>query len=258
MKKFKKLIPALCMLLVSAVLVGTSTYAWFSMQESVTVTGLSVTAQTNDPYLIIGTGDNNTVAKLQGLITKTTPEGDTVDLGVSGDAAKVKPVAHKDLNNKADNAADYANWFWKAADKTSESASTKAENEVKEADFGDYVIEKTVYMTIAPNTPEISDIEATVAITRKTTEGDKKIEAARVLLAVYSTEGENTAVDKGVKEFPNSDAAATSLATDSVKVSTLITVKIYIYIDGTDPTIFTDNIDALDTAEIKITFKAIV
>ena len=49
----KKLIPALCMLLVAACLMGTSTYAWFSANENVTATGMSVKAAT-DGGLAIG------------------------------------------------------------------------------------------------------------------------------------------------------------------------------------------------------------
>jgi len=44
MKKFRKLIPALAMLLVSAVLMSTASYAWFSMNNVVTATGMKVTA----------------------------------------------------------------------------------------------------------------------------------------------------------------------------------------------------------------------
>ena len=40
----KKLIPAICMLLISACMFGTSTFAWFSMNNTVTVSGMEVTA----------------------------------------------------------------------------------------------------------------------------------------------------------------------------------------------------------------------
>lgn len=46
MKKSRKLIPALVMLLVSAVMMSTASYAWFSMNQSVEATGMSVTAMT--------------------------------------------------------------------------------------------------------------------------------------------------------------------------------------------------------------------
>ena len=48
----KKLIPALCMLLVAAALLGTSTYAWFSMNNTVTATGMNVKATTTDSLAI--------------------------------------------------------------------------------------------------------------------------------------------------------------------------------------------------------------
>ena len=251
MKKFKKLIPALCMLLVSAVLVGTSTYAWFSMQDQVQVNGLQVTAQTDQPYLIIGTGDNNTAAKLQELPKKETPEGSNVNLGVSADDAKVKPVAHETLNNAA--AAGVAgNWYWYNAEKTSAPDAAQGATKNTLTDMTGFVITKTVYMTIVKETPALSDIEAKVKITA----ADKKnIDAAKVVLAVYSD-----ATDKGVKEFDKDTnaTAATALGTGDVTSDTLIKVEIYIYIDGTNAAIFTDNAANLDTANIEITFKAIV
>ena len=53
MTKFKKIIPALCMLLISAVLMGTSTYAWFSMNTTVKATDMKVTAKSDDVFLQI-------------------------------------------------------------------------------------------------------------------------------------------------------------------------------------------------------------
>ena len=71
------------------------------------------------------------------------------------------------------------------------------------------------------------------------------------MLAVYSG-----ATDKGVKEFDKANTAATALGTGEVTSDTLIKVNIYIYIDGTNAAIFTDNAANLDTANIEITFKA--
>ena len=50
---FKKLAPAFLMLLVSAILLATSTYAWFSMNTTVTATGMSITAEADNPFLMI-------------------------------------------------------------------------------------------------------------------------------------------------------------------------------------------------------------
>lgn len=48
----KKLIPALALLVVSAVLMGTSTFAWFSLNNKVNVTGMTVKTKIGDSLLI--------------------------------------------------------------------------------------------------------------------------------------------------------------------------------------------------------------
>lgn len=48
----KKIIPSICMLLVTAVLMGTSTYAWFSMNREVKATGMQVSAVTSSNLII--------------------------------------------------------------------------------------------------------------------------------------------------------------------------------------------------------------
>lgn len=58
MKKFKKLIPALCMLLVSSVMLGTTTFAWFSMNRTVTATGMAIKAEVSTQLLIKGSADS--------------------------------------------------------------------------------------------------------------------------------------------------------------------------------------------------------
>lgn len=59
MKLTKKLIPAIVMLMFSAVMLVTSSFAWFSMNKDVTATGMSVTAQGKQIYLqIVENADN--------------------------------------------------------------------------------------------------------------------------------------------------------------------------------------------------------
>lgn len=60
----KKLIPALCMLLVAACLMGTSTYAWFSANTQVTASGMSVKAA-SDGGLAIASYNNVAGAKTE-------------------------------------------------------------------------------------------------------------------------------------------------------------------------------------------------
>lgn len=59
----KKLIPALALLLVSAVMLATSSFAWFSMNTQVTVSGMSVTAKVGSNLAIAGDTLDSTAKK---------------------------------------------------------------------------------------------------------------------------------------------------------------------------------------------------
>lgn len=85
MKKFKKVIPALCMLLVSAIMLGSTTYAWFSMNNKVTASGMTVTATTNTKFLVISA--TNTLA------TATTATVTEKSGGIGGNSSNVYPCA---------------------------------------------------------------------------------------------------------------------------------------------------------------------
>ena len=52
MKKFIKIIPAIAMLLVAVLMATTATYAWFSMNNKVNVTGMEVTTRVSNNLLI--------------------------------------------------------------------------------------------------------------------------------------------------------------------------------------------------------------
>lgn len=62
-KALRKLVPAIVMLLVAAAFVGTSTYAWFSMNRVVDVTGMSVTTEVSDNLLIAATNTETAYGK---------------------------------------------------------------------------------------------------------------------------------------------------------------------------------------------------
>lgn len=93
----KKLIPALCLLLISAILMGTSTYAWFSMNTQVTATGMQVKAQAEGGIVISNeakaewsasaTASHYSVAE---LVPTSTADGSSWYHAVSDDANNAK------------------------------------------------------------------------------------------------------------------------------------------------------------------------
>ena len=116
MKKMRKLIPAVAMLLVSAVLLSTATFAWFTMNDEVTASGMQIQAKASGSLLIsqspfssenLGTTDveiNATVKNLKPIAYNDTKAGDaddnigTLNLANTYAAGWFKPVDN-DVSN---------------------------------------------------------------------------------------------------------------------------------------------------------------
>lgn len=87
MKAMRKILPALCMLLVSAVLLGSTTYAWFSANTTVEATGMQLTAESATSLFISNTEGyaDNTFKASVAFVNANTAN------------SKVSPVDYEDL-----------------------------------------------------------------------------------------------------------------------------------------------------------------
>ncbi len=234
MKKFKKLIPALCMLLVSAVLVGTSTYAWFSMNDKVTVTGLEVKAKTDQVYLLISK-DNTEADAIQAEKAITVPFNAQSTLRPAAyDAAKATDAVET---------AKPASWYWEQAKTADNAEGTGTKNYLD--NFNEYVWTNSVYITVAKGSKVGGTLSATVKMTA--TNGD--ITAARVLLVTSDT-------TKPLSEFTSANGAtAQTIFTGTINDTTVVKVDIYVFIDGEESVITTNNFANLGNASMEITFN---
>ena len=130
MKLTKKLIPALGMLVLSASMLVTSTFAWFSMNTSVTATNMTVTAKADQVYLQIIKGNdkskfadnekqtsvnaNESIDALQPTNVVKSYEGDEYVAFGAGCAAD---NAHSWVSNTSDSVEDWDSvQDYKAAD----------------------------------------------------------------------------------------------------------------------------------------------
>ena len=93
MKLTRKLIPAFAMLLVSAVLMSTASFAWFSMNENVTASGINVTA-TAPAALWISTDGSNWQTTIE--MDEILPDGTTRAATIA--PLTTKPAADDDSN----------------------------------------------------------------------------------------------------------------------------------------------------------------
>ena len=220
MKKFKKLIPALCMLLISAVLMGTSTYAWFSMNKSVKAEGMSVTAQTNNYYLLIGS--EGTVANIQ-TNKKTTETAKKVTVN---DDNKVYPAMYGN-GDTLGNVTTVAGKWYTANNENIDNATNAITNarEVLGTELSGYVIEYNVWLTLAKGSTPV-DKAITVTFKRGTTT-DTSISAVVKVGETDAMVFDHTKVAAG-ETHPTANTSAAVALSDSAAVK----VTVYIYVDG--------------------------
>lgn len=237
MKKFKKLVPAFCMLLLSAVMLASGTYAWFSVNDRVSATGMQVEAKSNQAFLLISS-TNKTATEIQTENSITTP------LTVSDEEAKVLPAAHETIN-KTDDAIiteSVKNWYTAfGSDPSKPDMNTDTKTALTA--FNGYVIHKQVWITVAKNSVAVKDLKVSAKIANK---NSGTITQAKVLV---------TSVTAAAEMSIANIAPATVLAA-SIDDASVVELNIFIYVDGSNDAIYTNNINALDAATIELTFSA--
>lgn len=243
----KKLIPAICMTLIAAVMLASSTFAWFSMNTTVTATDMQVVAKSDNTYLLISSTsstanaiqtENNTTTELTVANPKVYPCAPVTNSTETGKLTSTEIVTSA-------NASTVGNWYTASA-----GASNKADIDWETAKvlttFEGFVIQETVYLTVAKGANAANNLKVTPTIA-KSGESGTSVDAARVLITT-------------------SDGGFAILSKDSVDVdikgnntnltdSTVLTVNIYIYIDGNDATVNTNNAANLAMATISLLFS---
>ena len=233
--KFKRLIPALCMLLVSAVLMGTSTFAWFSMNREVSANNLSITAQADNPYLLISTTQNGTFAK-------------TADENVAAaEALKLVTPTNLTGDSKFTNAASVT-WGTTTSTDPAEVQAENALTTVEAADLDKYVLTDERWFKVEENTSNGANLKLTKATF---TTGENSIAASgRVLLVSETGKYQLVKVANGEVTATEGDAQLLETVTTTAQK-----VTIYFYFDGKDNAAFTNNATNLSAITAAFTFN---
>lgn len=218
MKKFQKLIPAFCLLLVSAVLMGTSTFAWFSMNKNVTATGMTIKANSDNPFLVIAAGntfDSSSIAT--NVSTKTTEK-------------KLYPVMPVSALTSA-NVTTAASWQY--AYSNDPDSATKTGDYIACTDLTNYVASEK--FMIGLNEKSGVESAANLKLTGVTIDANKGIGVVVVC---------GTNIYTFTETFTSSGAeTAKALATEVTKTGTEVTV--YYYLNGEDTNVKTTNAENL-------------
>ena len=228
----KKLIPALCMLLVAASILGTSTYAWFSMNDKVTAEGMTVTATSDSIFLEIKGEAQNSVFDVKAS---------------AGMNKQLKPVAHNAFDSNG--IEDLSKWYYKfSTDPTLSNANGKvtAANTISStADFSDHVATTTYQVQLHANGGGTAyDLYVS---------GISIVGADKGVTVII-------AGDDGYQEFTTSSEGTIALGSEDQILfdevtTTAVTVKVYIFFDGNHEKVYTNNASEL-IGEISFNLKA--
>ena len=255
MKKFKKLIPAFCAMLVSAAMLGTSTYAWFSVNKKVEAKGMSVTAQANTQYFVVlnSVTGNNFTAEGKTETTTTTLTTPTAG-GIGGPSTNVYPAAYTteklSLASGTGTGVEANNWYTGGV-----SADEETNNENSQfttlttlgtdaaATFTtntDYFVAYTFYVGLADKTDSCS------AKLKFTATGATN--AAKI--AGFTVKSSDAGVDKYASYAGKTNEAVETadafdfVAKNGATSAKYVTVTVYVYIDGTNAEIMSKNLKA--------------
>lgn len=237
MKKFKKLIPALCMLLVSAVMLGTTTFAWFSMNNKVTANNMSVTAKSNSTYL---------------QISKTSASAtDFGNEATMNSTKNVYPCAFTTTELAAEegksNAKIEANNFYTANNTKSNGTGDVVNRKLVAMAENDYLSVQKVYLKLTADSLDYNNKELKLTFTKvsghDSVKAVVKVGEEYVALASDSTTGKFNSV--------------------TITSAQALEVTIFVYIDGTNADVISDYINAAATKDnltgaINIGFEIVV
>ncbi|MBR6150247.1 MAG: hypothetical protein IKQ25_03110 [Lachnospiraceae bacterium] len=265
----RQLAAAIAMTLVSTVALGSSTYAWFVSNNTVTATTASISAQSNAPFLVISNSE----------ITATTADT-AVTTGVSD--AVLFPVQMIEAND----AATEFTWqsaYASAATAATEKASTRFT--VQSADLTKYYLKQTFHIGTNGTTQgqfknlRVSGVTVTVG-----SGTDNEIEnALRIMVvcgeevAVYDKSGTLVTTyvpQSGTETNIGGLTAAASRSANGVATTAAYltlendvfpatsgtisdkTVDVYLYYDGAVANVYTNNLEKLGSVKVALTFTA--
>lgn len=243
----KQMGAAIAMVLVAAVALGSATFAWFVSNNSVTATTSKISAQSNAPFLKI---DKTAITA-----------GSTTSISYAEDAdVNLYPAqVVKNTDKKP---------LFKSAYASTAAATTELTNsrydvgDAAAAVTGEFAIKKSFKIgTADAKAGSFKNLKVSgVELTSKGTDG---LEDALSILVVC---GDNWAVYKKsadgtvLTEYKDKVSAAGNntdgVLTDTIAANSSVDVDVYVFYDGSETNVFTDNLDKLTAIGATVTFTA--
>lgn len=249
----KQLLAAVAMVLVAAVALGSSTYAWFAANNQVKANMASIKAISDAAFLEIsktattteqGDGENRTT------VTNVTWNNlTTVEISSGDNSKELLPARYK-----ADSATMFETAF--ASAPTASTMLAGSAKDITAETLNKYVWKETVY--IRAQSGSFNNLSVSALAVEKVTDDSGLISAGRILakcgdkVQVWKSGDSKATAKVAGDEYLYTGASAS----DYITTDKYVTVDLYFYYDGDDANVYTNNITGLKAIKSSITFTA--
>ncbi len=250
----KQLGAAIAMVLVAAVALGSATYAWFVSNNTVTAETSNVSAKSNSAYLVI---DTKATSNTSTSSTKATDPGDTKLFPAQWE--NTFTTEGGDTKATDGNSGVYQFETAYASDKTKsdEKDNTRfAIGNAAAAIKAGYAYENVFHIGTGEYDGEFTNLKVTGA-TVTASDGSQLTEAVRVLITCddnWVVVKNNGAIES--QKDKTTDFDGIIKAEQFGKTEGDATVKCYVYYDGSNDKVYTNNLEDLKNCNVELTFTA--
>ncbi len=242
----KELFAAVAMLIVAAIALSGSTYAWFAANTTVEATDMQVTVTSDTTFLLIGQG-HMAVADIQ--------NGKAITTSASITTASIMPSAHQDITigegqAKISDIEANSVWYYRySSDPANATASMTAIQPLTytsaSAIPGGYLLVNEFALTVASGSNEIQNLKVSECAITSTSNAAVKV----VVATDEGSEEFGATVAGGVTTVAGTQTLAASITSSAAEY-----VKVYIYWNGDDEDVYTNNIANLIGTSVVLTF----
>ena len=249
----KGLLFSLLTLMIALAITATATYAWFVVNKEVTASNMQVTVRSDTTYLVI--------KKSATAITTTSDLGTGTSESLDASDAQVLPVMYDEeetgsgvIKWKTANGQSYTN----GAAQVDEGDPVYTSISQADVTSGKYFVKYTFYVGLTPTTalPATHLRVKSLAVTANSTTGGAdtfKPAVSAMVQCTQATESVDTCLD-----FPSIDGKSGTYYSDqvdlaaTVALNTVYTIDVYVYINGDDAVVKSQNTEAAKLGGFKV------
>lgn len=258
----RKILPALAMLLVSAVMLTTASFAWLANNTSVEAGSMTVKANTDVVFLQISnsTEENATWGRTAAALNSVGSTGlELVNASVVSDAIKWQTAEGAAPDSYAKDEKGYT-------DVTKIVAENGTIAELAGKTRGTYVLYNTFYVKTSNENSSVTNLKISgITVVGSTIETGTFDQSLRVLVVAKDGESNVLGYDCWKVATQNAD---TTTAAESIFPSTdgiladevdenIVTLEVYVYYDGEDTAAKTDNLaSSAESRQITVSFTS--